>query len=54
MPKPPSFDEAVRAQVARRTLRLQRYTISSFNPDVVAACALWEWDRNGPLRRMPA
>jgi hypothetical protein len=49
-----SFAFAVRAQAERRMLRAQRDAISSFNPNVVVACAQWEWDQTGPLRRRAA
>lgn len=43
-----------RAQHERSSQRHRHYGISSFNPNVVAACAEWEWDRQGPLRRWAA
>ena len=49
-----SFADAVRAQTEKRAMLAQRQSISSFNPNVVAACAQWEWDQTGPLRRRAA
>jgi hypothetical protein len=54
MPNLHSFADAVRAQIERRTRLVQRQAISSFNPNVVVACAQWEWDQTGPLRQRAA